>query len=201
MGAPDLLQWFRRDGFALSLLPSGGLAVRPASKLTDAHRQALRDHKAEIVDALNSPAPVHDFDREAFEERAAIMEHDGGMGRADAEAAAAVICGEVPDPDRHCWPHTKAMNTAEIDTFMARLHLFTERGLDGTEAERLADCLVVRDREADGRGMCLECLHLRRGAGLWMCNQWQRAGQSGADVPGDQVKLLQRCDGFKEATR
>jgi hypothetical protein len=150
---------------------------------------------------LGSSATDGSFDREAFEERAAILEFDGGMVRADAEAAAAVICGEALDIERHCWPHTEAMNTAEIDAFTARLHLFTERGLDGTEAEMLADGLVARDREGDGRGVCLECSHLRRGAGLWMCNQWQRAGQTVADVPGDLVKLLQRCDGFKEMTR
>lgn len=53
MGAPDLLQRFRRDGFALSLLPSGGLAVQPASKLTEEHRQALRLHRDEIAAALS----------------------------------------------------------------------------------------------------------------------------------------------------
>jgi hypothetical protein len=171
MGAPDLLQWFRRDGFALSLLPSGGLAVRPASKLTEAHRQALKDHKAAIVDLLDGPPTV--------------------SSEAD----------ELLDADRHCWPLTTAMNTVEIDVFTLRLHLFTLRGLDDTEAESLADGLVVRDREADDRGLCLECAHLRRDAGMWKCNQRQRAGQAVADVPGDLVKLLQRCDGFKEMTQ
>jgi hypothetical protein len=171
MGAPDLLLWFRRDGFALSLLPSGGLAVRPASMLTDAHRQALKDHKTAIVELLNGKPTV--------------------SSEADEPIAL----------DRHCWPHTTAMNTAEIDTFTARLNLLTERGLDATEAEMLADSLVARDRESDSRGLCLECLHLRRVTGMWKCNQWQRAGLPVADVPADLVKLLQRCDGFKEMTQ
>jgi hypothetical protein len=34
-----------------------------------------------------------DFDREAFEERAAIMEFDGGLPRAEAEAAALALLG------------------------------------------------------------------------------------------------------------
>lgn len=38
------------------------------------------------------------FDQEAFEERAAIMEFDGGLSRAEAEAAAfALMMGEVSD--------------------------------------------------------------------------------------------------------
>lgn len=105
------------------------------------------------------------------------------------------------DPDRHCWPHTTAMNTVEIDTFTALLHLFTRHDLDTTEAEGLADSLVKRDRDGDDRRLCLECSHLRRSAGLWRCGQHQRAGWAGADVPADVVKLLQRCDGFKEVTR
>ncbi len=54
----------------------------------------------------------------------------------------------APDPDRLCWPHTQAMNTAEIDTFTGRLATFTDRGLTLAEAEALADRLVVRDRRA-----------------------------------------------------
>lgn len=199
MGAPDVLQWFERDGLALSLLPSGGLAVRPASKLTDAHRQALRDHKAAIVDALNCPAHAQDLDAEAFEERAGIAQFDGGSSRPDAEALAAQ--GMAFDPDRHCWPHTNAMNTVEIDTYTARVHLFTKRGASTTEAEGLADALVRRDREADDRRLCLECSHLRRSAGLWRCGQSQRAGLAVAEVSGDVVNLLQRCSAFNEATR
>jgi len=37
---------------------------------------------------------TEEFDREAFEERAAIMEFDGGMTRADAEAAS-LLCGST----------------------------------------------------------------------------------------------------------
>jgi hypothetical protein len=156
--------------------------------------------------AANDPAHVQAFDPEAFAERAAIMEHDGGMSRAEAEAAAAVICGDAPAPealdsDRHCWPHTEAWNTAEIDTFTARLHLFTRHGLDCAQAEGLADGLVVRDRQTDDRRLCLECSHMRRTGGLWRCGQWQPAGLAAAEVPGEVVKLLQRCEGFKEGMR
>lgn len=149
--------------------------------------------------AANDPAHVQGFNPEAFEERAGIAQFDGGLSRPDAEALAAQ--GMAFDPDRHCWPHTNAMNTVEIDTFTARVHLLTRHGLDNTEAEGLADALVRRDRGADDRSVCLECSHLRRSAGLWRCGQWQRAGLAVADVPGDLVNLLQRCSAFNEATR
>lgn len=142
--------------------------------------------------AANDPTHAQDFDREAFEERAAIMEYDSGPSRIKAEA----LAGIKLDPDRHCWPHTSAMNTAEIDTFTLRLHLFTRHGLDYTEAEGLADSLVTRDREGDDRRLCLECRHLQHGIGLWGCNQWRRAGLVVSGMPAEVIKLLQRCEGF-----
>ena len=43
------------------------------------------------------------------------------------------------DPDRWCWPNSSAMNSAEIDTFAARLHKFTDKGLARPHGEVLAD--------------------------------------------------------------
>lgn len=114
----------------------------------------------------------------------------------DPEKQAGVV---KPDPDRWCWPHSEAMTGSEIDTFTARLHHFTRRGLAVVDAETLADKLVLRDREADDRRLCLECSNLSRGSG-WRCNQWQRAGLGAAGVPADLARQLQRCDGFSEST-
>lgn len=165
MGAPDLIQWLRRDGFALSLLPSGGLAVQPASKLTDEHRAALRLHRDALVLALTD-----------------------GVNLDESDAI---------DPDRHSWPHTTAMNSREIDSFNARVQLFTRRGIGGIEAEGVADGLVIRDRDGDDRRLCLECQHLRGGGTSRSCNQWRAAGLGAAGIPADVVLMLQRCDGFK----
>lgn len=105
----------------------------------------------------------------------------------------------APDPDQWCWPHTQAMNTAEIDTFTGRLATFTDRGLTMADAEALADRLVVRDREKDDRRVCLECPHLR-GADRWRCGNGLVAGVTmhltNAQLPRDWVSLLQRCEGF-----
>jgi hypothetical protein len=105
------------------------------------------------------------------------------------------------DPDRWCWPHSSAMNSAEIDTFAARLHQFTDKGLPRSDAEALADKLVVRDREQGDRLVCLECKHLAGyGARSWRCGNWQAAGVAihsrDAQLPADLVMQLQRCDGF-----
>ena len=117
--------------------------------------------------------------------------------------------GQVPtpaalDPDRHCWPHTDAMNSQEIDTFTARLHRFTDKGMTLTEGEALADKLVTRDRELDDRRLCLECTHLAGYAQTFGCRAWQRAAIAikarDSGLPGDLVRTLQRCDAFKAAT-
>lgn len=105
------------------------------------------------------------------------------------------------DPNRWCWPHSSAMNGAEIDTFSARLHQFTNIGLTINDSETLADKLVRRDRESDDRRCCLECSHLKcQGAGSWRCGNWQVAGvairSQDAHLPPVLVAQLQRCDGF-----
>ena len=105
------------------------------------------------------------------------------------------------DPDRWAWPHSQAMTGREIDTFTARLHHFTRRGLVESDAERLADKLMTRDREADDRRLSLECAHLAGHAGVWGCRNWQRAGVATkpqhAQLSAALVHLFQRCNGFK----
>ena len=107
------------------------------------------------------------------------------------------------DPDRWCWPHGTAMTGSEIGTFTARLQHLMGRGLFALDAERLANKLVMRDREADERSLCLECAHLAGHAVPgWSCRNWQQAGLAtyswGAQLSPALVQLLQRCDGFKE---
>lgn len=178
-----------------SLLKKGGLSgcatAIPATFATDAPKQLPKVARVATVavatateQAANNPPAT---DREAWEERAAIAQYDGGLSRQDAEALA----------DSCCWPHSTAMTGAEIDTFTARLARFTDKGLTLDDAERLADKLVNRDREGDDQHVCLECVHLRHGA---RCGNWQAAGVAirarDAQLPGDFTTMLQRCDGF-----
>jgi hypothetical protein len=103
------------------------------------------------------------------------------------------------DPDRWCWPNSPAMNTREIDTFTARLARFTDKGVSLGDAERLADSLVIRDREGDHRRLCLECSHLQ-GAGRWRCGNWRAADVAAQGLARDLALTLQRCGGFAAAT-
>ena len=119
------------------------------------------------------------------------------------EHAANDLTAISQEPDRWCWPHTIAMNCAEINTFTARLARFTDKGLTLDHADAQADKLVTRDRDLDDRRLCLECIYLsggeRRG---WDCRNWQRAGVASrvrdAQLSAALVYQLQRCDGFKE---
>jgi hypothetical protein len=204
------------------LTPELGLKVTPASALTPELRELIRASKTVLIDLLarmraaslaldevqaaaqrgssmvasgevstetevSGAVSARQLDREAWPERAAIAEFDGGLTRQDAEALA----------DASCWPHSTAMNGAEIDTFTARLARFTDRGLSLEDAETLADKLVQRDRAGDERRVCLECAHLRHGG---RCGNWQQAGVAiqarDNQLPGDFTAVLQRCDGF-----
>lgn len=85
MSAVDVLQTLRRAGLVLDVSGSA-LLVTPAGKLTDELRSVIRAFKEELVTLV-----LHEDDVEAFEERAAIMEFDGGMTRPEAEAAARIV--------------------------------------------------------------------------------------------------------------
>ena len=104
------------------------------------------------------------------------------------------------DPDHWCWPYGSAMNTAEIDTFTARLARFTDKGLTLADAETLVDGLTKREREMDDRRLCLECVHLQGGTGRWRCGNAGMAGiglgAADAQLPRDLPHQLQRCAGF-----
>lgn len=104
----------------------------------------------------------------------------------------------TPDPDRCCRPHSAAMNRQEIDTFTARLARFTDKGMGLHAAERLADMLVIRDRESDDRRVCLECGHLQ-GVGRWRCGNWVAADVARDGLAPEWVPMLQRCWGFRSA--
>lgn len=105
------------------------------------------------------------------------------------------------DPDRWCWPHSSAMNGAEINTFLRRLQQFTGKGLARSDAEALADKLVLRDRESDDRRVCMECKNFSGyGAGSWRCGNWLNAWVAtqarDAALSANWVNQLQHCDGF-----
>jgi hypothetical protein len=110
---------------------------------------------------------------------------------ASVAVASAAIQKAQMDPDRYCWPHGDAMNAGEIEVFKRRMVRFIDRGMSREEASRMADKLVLRDREGDDRRLCLECDHLRGG----FCRNYREA-DIGEYLPRDFVTLSQRCAGF-----
>lgn len=83
------------------------------------------------------------------------------------------------------------------DISLARLALFTDRGLSLDDAQALADKLTERDRGPDDRRLCLECQHLSGWVNSRRCSQWRKIGIGSAAIPGELVSILQRCAGFK----
>jgi len=93
--AADVLLALRRAGLALDVSGSA-LLVTPAGKLTDELRSLTRTFKDQLVDLV-----LHESTVEAFEERAAIMEFDGGMTRPEAEAAARIVIANARRKHAH----------------------------------------------------------------------------------------------------
>jgi hypothetical protein len=61
MTAHDLLTDLHRQGFTLRPLPGGMVEVSPKAKLTNPLRQAIRQHKPEILRALTRPPVQKDL--------------------------------------------------------------------------------------------------------------------------------------------
>lgn len=157
MGAPDLLHRLRDAGFKLTLAGGDSIHVAPASALTDAHRQAIRDHRAGLL-ALLAPVP-----------KAALPDRPHRLAKDAADRC-----------------HGPAWSELEIQTFVARVALFMRRGMSATDADDLAEALVLRDRDGDDRRVCIECKH-------------GRASRCPDGAPMS-LGLPHRCDGFKEMT-
>ena len=97
MGAVDLLRDLMADGVEFE---TDGDRIKwrdGGAHLTPDRLAVLKDGKAEILQFLNSANEIWDRsenpDTDAFEERAAIAEFDGGLSRADGEQLAAQYQG------------------------------------------------------------------------------------------------------------
>lgn len=89
--------------------------------------------------------------------------------------------------DAWCWPHSEAMNTAELARMAARLRQFARRGIADAEADRMADRLMLLERQGSALRACLACCRLAGGAADgWRC----LVGLSA------RVDRLHPCDAF-----
>lgn len=78
----EMIGHFEDKGIGISLGYTGKLRVDSKEPLNDEQRQYLSKHKPEIIKHLIESG------LEAAEERAAIMEYDGGLSRKEAETYA-----------------------------------------------------------------------------------------------------------------
>jgi hypothetical protein len=143
MGAPDLLRHLRDAGLALSVA-DGRLLVKPAGRLTDPDREAIRSHRDELLQLLATPAPDPvPVDMPTATE---TMRHELRPYRltiAEGDAA-----------------HAGGWDDGEMARFEARARHFQRRGIAVIDAEDLAERLTLRDKQFDELRMCLECSHL-----------------------------------------
>lgn len=71
------------------------ISIARSHKLPAEASRMFRDYAPELADLLR--AERDDDAKSEFEERAAIIEHDGGFPRGDAERLARLLLANVPD--------------------------------------------------------------------------------------------------------
>lgn len=86
-----------------------------------------------------------------------------------------------------------AWTDADISAFVDRRARLLRWGWAESEAEKLAERLVKRDRVHDERVSCADCWHYRPGR----CGNHRGAGLDVPDVSRDFAAMLQRCPGFQ----
>lgn len=164
-----------------------------------AHRAAQRVNQP--AQATPSPAPLPPPVTSAA--TVTVTSAENHAASTPPAPAPALPPPPAADPDRACWPHSAAMNAAEIERMVHRLALFDGRGMTVPEAERLADKLVTRDREEGDRTSCAECHRLDG----WSPKTWRCCGPSGQGntLAGAMLSVLwlselHRCPGFTAHT-
>lgn len=194
----------------LAMLKKGGLrqsaTAIPATFATDTPSTLPKVARVATVAVANLQTPAANDPTPATTVSVTLPTPDGkGLPTTPADGFRNSDENTDTDPDRWCWPHSTAMTGSEIDLFAQRLARFTTKGVIQSDAESIADKLVIRDREAGDRRLCLECTHLGGyGRTSWRCNNWQRSGiairQRDNQLPAELVQQLQRCDGFAPTT-
>lgn len=90
--------------------------------------------------------------------------------------------------------HAGSWDDSEIATFTARVLSFVRRGIRPTDADDLAERLILRDRGGDNRRLCLECSWL---GDLGRCTAAASGRLPGTDSRFEPVQtVLHRCPAF-----
>jgi hypothetical protein len=91
MNPATLIKYAEMDGVALALSATGTIKATGDQAAVNRWLPMIREHKPAIIEALKVGAgdtATEPFDPEAWEERAAICEFDGGLSREESEAIA-----------------------------------------------------------------------------------------------------------------
>jgi len=191
MGAADLLQHLRAAGFAVSLNQAGGITIAPASRLTDADRQALRQSRAEVLALLGGSQP------ENANEEKHLRQFDGAPKPTTPEAVQPIASAVKQRRDMASTALRRPEGTARHEPSpqrdARRPHL--ARWVDSDdELERHLDRLDARDADFVDHRMCAECSHLM---GNGRCLAATRGRIQGAGRYLEPLRLeLWRCEGF-----
>lgn len=97
----------------------------------------------------------------------------------------------TPEQGDEC--HEGCWNDAEIGTFMARTMRFSAMGR--VDAEHLAERLMLRDRQANDRHLCVECRELEASG---HCAAARRGALANIDRRLEPTQnILMRCPAFR----
>jgi len=89
MNQVAIIESAEADGVTLKLSPSGGIRVIGGEVAVGRWLPIIRDHKSELMTLLAANEDgAQEASREASDERAAILEYEGGLPRHQEEAVA-----------------------------------------------------------------------------------------------------------------
>lgn len=185
MAAAELLADLIGAGFEVSG-DGDRLMIRPASRLTDEQRAAIRRDKLALLGLL-TVTPIVD---------AGVAAGAGGESRPSAATAATAVLPAAPPAAAD--PVAGMLAAIQIRT--ARRDRLICCGWPEAEADEVLDWLARgggRGGSDDRRCCVFDCAHYRPGR----CGNWRRAGL-GSPGPGRDLAVMpQRCPGFREAER
>jgi hypothetical protein len=172
MGARAVLDDLRGAGVSVKLVDDK-LIVGPKDRLTDPLRDAIREHRDELVLALKAAPPA----------AAPVAPPSAGPARIYR------LTRQHADE-----AHAEPWDSDTIAMFNLRRDAIRRRGYDPDDAEDLAERLARRDAQRDDLRMCVECTHL---AEHGRCLAAAAGRILGADrrLEPDPV-TLQRCTAF-----
>ena len=93
MSASQIIDQCKVLGISLATKEGGLRLEAPEGVVTPPLLASIRQNKQQIIKALTDTEGQYDNLLEAFEERAAIMEYEGGLNRKEAEHQAALLTG------------------------------------------------------------------------------------------------------------